>query len=121
MSTEKVKVTINEQEFEVGKGDRLIDVIREKGYGVPSFCYYKDLALQASCRMCLVRIEKMPKLQTACSTPPADGMVAGTATVNATLASNQHILAGSVTAGVATCAHTWSVKAPIDPAAAVII
>jgi len=78
MSTEQVKVTINEQEFEVGKGDRLIDVIREKGYGVPSFCYYKDLELQASCRMCLVRIDKMPKLQTSCTISCTDGMVVTT-------------------------------------------
>jgi NADH-quinone oxidoreductase subunit G len=78
MSTEKVKVTINEHEFEVDKGDRLIDVIRQKGYGVPSFCYYKDLELQASCRMCLVRIDKMPKLQTSCTISCTDGMVVTT-------------------------------------------
>jgi NADH-quinone oxidoreductase subunit G len=51
----------------VPKGARLIDVCREKGFDIPSFCYYSDLALQASCRMCLVRIEKMPKLQTSCT------------------------------------------------------
>jgi NADH-quinone oxidoreductase subunit G len=78
MSTEKIKVTINEQEFEVDKGARLIDVCREKGFGIPSFCYYQDLALQASCRMCLVRIEKMPKLQTSCTILCADGMVVTT-------------------------------------------
>lgn len=74
MSPELVKVTINEQEYEVPKGARLIDVCREKGYGIPSFCYYSDLALQASCRMCLVRIEKMPKLQTSCTITCTDGM-----------------------------------------------
>ena len=57
MSTELVKLTINGKEFHVPKGARLIDVCREKGYDIPSFCYYADLALQASCRMCLVRIE----------------------------------------------------------------
>ncbi|CAN5732748.1 NADH-quinone oxidoreductase subunit NuoG [soil metagenome] len=75
MSTELIKVTINEQEFEVEKGARLIDVCREKGFGIPAFCYYKDLALQASCRMCLVRIEKMPKLQTSCTITCTDGMI----------------------------------------------
>lgn len=78
MSTELIKVTINEQEFEVDKGARLIDVCREKGFGIPSFCYYKDLALQASCRMCLVRIDKMPKLQTSCTINCTDGMVVTT-------------------------------------------
>ena len=78
MATEQIKVTINEQEYEVDKGARLIDVCREKGFGIPSFCYYQDLELQASCRMCLVRIEKMPKLQTSCTIICTDGMVVTT-------------------------------------------
>ena len=75
---ELVKVTINGNLYEVEKGARLIDVCREKGHAVPSFCYYADLALQASCRMCLVRIEKMPKLQTSCTITCTDGMVVTT-------------------------------------------
>ncbi len=62
----------------MAKGARLIDVCREKGFDIPSFCYYSDLALQASCRMCLVRIEKMPKLQTSCTITCTDGMVVTT-------------------------------------------
>ncbi len=72
--SELIKVKINEQEFEVEKGARLIDVCRENAFNIPSFCYYQDLALQASCRMCLVRIEKMPKLQTSCTITCTDGM-----------------------------------------------
>src|SRR3954465_3175800 len=75
MSTGLIKVTINGQEHSVAKGARLIDVCREKGFDIPSFCYYSDLALQASCRMCLVRIEKMPKLQTSCTISCTDGMI----------------------------------------------
>jgi len=78
MSTELIKVTINGQDLQVPKGARLIDVCRENGFGIPSFCYYQDLALQASCRMCLVRIEKMPKLQTSCTIICSDGMVVTT-------------------------------------------
>jgi NADH-quinone oxidoreductase subunit G len=78
MSTEVIKVTINGQEFQVPKGARLIDVCRDKAFDIPSFCYYADLALQASCRMCLVRIEKMPKLQTSCTIICTDGMVVTT-------------------------------------------
>ncbi|HEV7746929.1 MAG TPA: molybdopterin-dependent oxidoreductase [Pyrinomonadaceae bacterium] len=78
MSTEVIKVTINGKEFEVPKGARLIDVCRDKAFDIPSFCYYSDLALQASCRMCLVRIEKMPKLQTSCTIICTDGMVVTT-------------------------------------------
>jgi NADH-quinone oxidoreductase subunit G len=80
MSTEVIKVNINSKEFEVPKGARLIDVCRDKGFDIPSFCYYSDLALQASCRMCLVRIEKMPKLQTSCTIICTDGMVVETQT-----------------------------------------
>jgi NADH-quinone oxidoreductase subunit G len=78
MSTEVIKVNVDGTDFEVPKGARLIDVCRDKGYDIPSFCYYADLALQASCRMCLVRIEKMPKLQTSCTITCTDGMIVTT-------------------------------------------
>jgi NADH-quinone oxidoreductase subunit G len=78
MPAEPIKVTINGQEVQTEKGARLIDVCRENGYAIPSFCYYADLALQASCRMCLVRIEKMPKLQTSCTITCTDGMAVTT-------------------------------------------
>ncbi len=78
MATEVIKVTINDKDFQVPKGARLIDVCRENEFDIPSFCYYSDLALQASCRMCLVRIEKMPKLQTSCTVSCTDGMVVTT-------------------------------------------
>ena len=47
---------------------------------MPSFCYYPGLSLQAACRMCLVEVEKMPKLQTACTLVATDGMVVKTDT-----------------------------------------
>src|SRR5436189_6478082 len=76
--SDSIKVTINGTDFQVPKGARLIDVCRENSFDIPSFCYYADLALQASCRMCLVRIEKMPKLQTSCTIICTDGMVVTT-------------------------------------------
>ena len=76
--SELIKVTINGADFQVPKGARLIDVCRENQFDIPSFCYYADLALQASCRMCLVRIEKMPKLQTSCTIICTDGMIVTT-------------------------------------------
>jgi NADH-quinone oxidoreductase subunit G len=45
---------------------------------VPSFCYYPGLSLQGACRMCMVKIEKMPKLQTACTTVVSEGMIVTT-------------------------------------------
>jgi len=76
--SELIKVTINSKDFQVAKGARLIDVCRDHEFDIPSFCYYADLALQASCRMCLVRIEKMPKLQTSCTIICTDGMIVTT-------------------------------------------
>jgi NADH-quinone oxidoreductase subunit G len=78
MAAEFIKVTINSKEVQVPKGARLIEVCRDNGFDIPSFCYYSDLALQASCRMCLVRIDKMPKLQTSCTINCTDGMVVTT-------------------------------------------
>ena len=75
MSEELVKVTIDGQDFEVEGGSPLIEACNKNGCGIPSFCYYSDLELQASCRMCLVRVDKMPKLQASCSIPVREGMV----------------------------------------------
>src|SRR5437588_915316 len=73
-----IKVTINGNVYETEKGARLIDVCREHGHAVPSFCYYADLALQASCRTCLVGIDEMRKRQTSCTVICAYGMVVTT-------------------------------------------
>ncbi len=78
MSEDKIKITINGEEVETEKGAVLIDVCRENDNSIPSFCYYQDLTPQASCRMCLVRIDKMPKLQTSCTIKCTDGMVVTT-------------------------------------------
>jgi NADH-quinone oxidoreductase subunit G len=56
-------------------GTLLIDACRKAGIEIPAFCYYPGLSLQAACRMCLVRQEKVPKLQTACTTTVAEGQV----------------------------------------------
>jgi NADH-quinone oxidoreductase subunit G len=53
----------------------LIEACRKAGIEIPAFCYYPGLSLQAACRMCLVRQEKVPKLQTACTTTVAEGQV----------------------------------------------
>jgi len=75
---ETVKVIINGKEIEAPKGKLLLEVCLENGFPVPNFCYYKDLPPQAACRMCLVRIEKMGRLQTACTVRVSEGMVVTT-------------------------------------------
>jgi NADH-quinone oxidoreductase subunit G len=55
-------------------GTLLIEACKSHGIEIPAFCYYPGLSLQAACRMCVVRIEKQPKLATACTTTVAEGM-----------------------------------------------
>jgi NADH-quinone oxidoreductase chain G len=73
-----VRLKINDQEIEVPKGTLVIEAAKRVGVDVPHFCYHPKLKPDANCRMCLVEIEKLPKLQTACSTPVAEGMVVHT-------------------------------------------
>jgi NADH-quinone oxidoreductase subunit G len=73
-----VTITVDGKKITAPAGTLLIEACKAVGIEVPSFCYYPGLSLQAACRMCLVRIEKMPKLQTACTVPITDGMVVTT-------------------------------------------
>jgi len=73
-----VTITVDGKKVTAPAGTLLIEACKAVGIEVPSFCYYPGLSLQAACRMCLVRIEKMPKLQTACTVPITDGMVVTT-------------------------------------------
>ena len=75
-----VKLTIDGREVHAAPGTLVIDAAKRQGIEVPAFCYYEGLTLQAACRMCLVEVEKMPKLQTACTIPVAEGMVVRTET-----------------------------------------
>jgi NADH-quinone oxidoreductase subunit G len=75
-----VKFTVDGKTLTAPAGTLLIDACKSAGIEIPAFCYYPGLSLQAACRMCVVRIEKMPKMQTACTTPVAEGMVVSTET-----------------------------------------
>jgi len=77
-ATHSVTLTIDGKSVTVPPGTLLIEAARMASVEVPSFCYYPGLALQGACRMCLVSIEKMPKLQTACTTIVSNGMVVNT-------------------------------------------
>src|SRR6516164_9939868 len=75
-----VKLTIDGQAVTAPPGMLVIDAAKRVGIEIPAFCYYEGLTLQAACRMCLVEVEKMPKLMTACTLPVAEGMVVRTET-----------------------------------------
>jgi NADH-quinone oxidoreductase subunit G len=73
-----VNLTVDGKPVSAPAGTLLIEACKVVGIEVPSFCYYPNLSLQGACRMCLVKIEKMPKLQTACTTVISEGMVVTT-------------------------------------------
>ena len=75
-----INLTINGKVVTATPGSLLIEVAKEFGSEIPSFCYYPKLSLQAACRMCVVEIEKKPDLQTACSTVVSEGMIVHTET-----------------------------------------
>jgi NADH-quinone oxidoreductase subunit G len=70
-----VTFTVDGKKLTAPAGSLLIDACRKAGIEIPAFCYYPGLSLQAACRMCVVRQEKVPKLQTACTTTVAEGQV----------------------------------------------
>ena len=75
---ETVTLTIDGRRLTVPKGMSVLQASIEAGIQVPYYCYHPGLGIDGSCRVCIVKIEKMPKLQTSCSTLVAEGMVVHT-------------------------------------------
>src|SRR5580693_6715249 len=73
-----VNITVDGKKVTAPAGSLLIEACKSAGIEVPSFCYYPGLSLQGACRMCVVKVEKMPKLQTACTTGVTEGMIVST-------------------------------------------
>jgi NADH-quinone oxidoreductase subunit G len=80
---ETVTCTIDGMEMTVPKGTRIIDAAAMAGIDVPHYCYHPGLSSPAQCRMCLVEVEKVPKLVPACTGQVADGNVIRTQSENA--------------------------------------
>jgi NADH-quinone oxidoreductase subunit G len=72
------KVTIDGHEAELEDGLTVIRAAERLGIEVPHYCWHPGLTIAGNCRMCLVEIEKVPKLQIACNTRITDGMVVHT-------------------------------------------
>ena len=73
-----VTLTIDGRPITIAKGRTVLQAAIEAGISVPYYCYHPGLSVDGSCRVCIVKIDKMPKLQTSCSTLCADGMVVHT-------------------------------------------
>jgi NADH-quinone oxidoreductase subunit G len=72
------KLEIDGQEITVEDGLNLIQAAERLDIEIPHYCYHPGLSISGNCRMCLVEIEKMPKLQIACNTKVTEGMVVKT-------------------------------------------
>jgi NADH-quinone oxidoreductase subunit G len=75
-----VRLTIDGRQIEVEKGKTVLQAAIENDIRIPYYCYHPGISIDGSCRVCIVKIERMPKLQTSCSTLCADGMVVYTRT-----------------------------------------
>ncbi len=75
-----VTLTIDGRQVTADKGKTVLQAAIESGIKIPYYCYHPGLGVDGSCRVCIVKVEKMPKLQTSCSTTVAEGMVVSTQT-----------------------------------------
>jgi NADH-quinone oxidoreductase chain G len=75
-----ITITINGKEIKLEKPVTVLEAARSVGIKIPTLCYHEQLEKYGGCRLCLVEIEKMPRLQTACTLMVTDGMVVKTET-----------------------------------------
>ncbi len=73
-----VNIEINGKTIQAREGQMLLEAADEAGITIPRFCYHSKLSIAASCRMCLVEVEKAPKPMPACATPVNEGLKAFT-------------------------------------------
>src|ERR1051326_4191416 len=72
------KLSIDGRQISVREGTTVIQAAEKLGIFVPRYCYHPGLSIAGNCRICLVEVEKFPKLQIACNTPVTEGMVVHT-------------------------------------------
>src|SRR6059036_2725394 len=77
------KLSIDGREVSVPDGTTVIQAAEKLGIFVPRYCYHPGLSIAGNCRICLVEVEKFPKLQIACNTPVTEGMTVHTKSAKA--------------------------------------
>ena len=72
------RITVDGAPIEVPDGSMLLPALLDHGIQIPHYCFHPKLSIDGCCRMCMVRVEGMPKLTISCNTPVRDGMVVDT-------------------------------------------
>lgn len=85
------KITIDGIQYEFNPGETIIQIATRNGIEIPHYCWHPRLSVSGNCRMCLVEVEKMPKLVIACATQAMDGMVVHTKSDKA-LKGREHVM-----------------------------
>ena len=75
-----LKLKVNDIDIEVEEGLTVLQACEQAGVEIPRFCYHEKLSIAGNCRMCLVEMDKSPKLIASCAMPATDGMVIKTNT-----------------------------------------
>jgi NADH-quinone oxidoreductase subunit G len=70
--------TVDGKEISFIQGQTVLESARNNGISIPHFCWHPKLSVSGNCRICLVEIERMPKLAISCSTLAAEGMIVHT-------------------------------------------
>jgi len=73
--TPMAKITVDGKTIEAKDRQMILQACNDAGVAIPQYCYHPGLSIVASCRICLVEVEGIPKLVPACQTPVRDGMV----------------------------------------------
>ncbi|MFI5197838.1 MAG: 2Fe-2S iron-sulfur cluster-binding protein [Thermoanaerobaculia bacterium] len=82
------KVIVDGKVIEVPNGANALEACRAAGVDVPHFCYHPRLSIVGQCRMCMVEVDGVPKIQASCTVPVRDGMVIKASTEKALAARN---------------------------------
>jgi len=70
-----ISLTIDDKLVEIEEGKTILEAAKKIGIEIPTFCWHEKLKVLGGCRICLVEVDNMPKLQIACNTPVCQGMV----------------------------------------------
>lgn len=76
-------LTIDGRQIDAPDGSTVIQAAERLGIFIPRYCYHPGLSIAGNCRICLVEVQQSPKLQIACNTPVAEGMVVNTSSAKA--------------------------------------